>query len=133
MLKEVKAHIGRHKVAYFTGSVVVIAGITYVIMRSNIAQGAMGGANARGGFANTASINFSNKARINITTVLDREGRGHPGWPVQNLETKQVFFSQRDAAKAFNIPEGVLSGHLQGKFPDVDNLHFERVNLVPAP
>jgi len=128
----IKAHVVRNKKVYIIGGVVVIAGITYTIMRSNVARGATGGANARGAFANTASIKFANKSRINITTVVDRGGRGHPGWPVQNTETKQVFFSQKQAANAFDIPEKVLSAHLQGKFPDVDGLHFERVNLVPA-
>lgn len=61
MLEKVKAHVGQHKMAYSAGAVVVIAGITYAIMRSNVARGATGGANARGGFANTASLVFRNK------------------------------------------------------------------------
>jgi hypothetical protein len=84
------------------------------------------------GFVNTASFNFLNRQTIKVTTVLDRIGRGHPGWPVQNLETKQVFLSQRQAAEAFGIGEGTLSSHLKGKFPDANGLHFQRVNLVPA-
>jgi hypothetical protein len=132
VFNKVKAHIGRHQVAYSMGTVVVIAGITCFIMRRNIAQGGMSGADAQGGSANTASFIFRNKQTIKVTNVLARDGRGHPGWPVQNLETKKIFFSQKQAAEAFNIPEGNLSGHLQGKFPDVDGLHFERVNLVPV-
>jgi hypothetical protein len=103
-------------------------------MRRNIARGVMGESGPQRGPANTASFSFMFKSpqKINITTVLDREGRGHPGWPVRNLETKNIFFSQKQAAEAFNIPQNVLSGHLKGKFSDVDGLHFERVNLVPA-
>jgi hypothetical protein len=108
----------------------VLAGITSSLMRSNIPRGGMGEDVARGGTINTASLIFRNQGTVNVTTVLDREGRGHPGWPCRNLETKKVFFSQREAALAFDIPEGLLSGHLKGKFPDVDGLHFERVNLV---
>lgn len=130
----IKTHIKKNKTAYIASAVtaVVIAGITYTIMRSNIAQGEMGNGIARGEITNTASFSFRNKQTINVTTVLDREGRGHPGWPVRNLETKKIFFSQREAALAFDIPENVLSGHINGKFPDVDGLHFERVNLVEA-
>ena len=62
--------------------------------------------------------------------MIDREGRGHPGWPVRNLETKHVFLSQKEAANAFNIPESLMSGHINGKFPDVDGLHFERINFA---
>lgn len=84
------------------------------------------------GSANIAShFSFGDKT-INITTVLNRAGRGHPGWPVQNLETNQVFFSQKQAADAFGISETFLSGHLQGKYPDANGLHFQRVNLVPT-
>jgi hypothetical protein len=132
VLNEVKMHIKRHKVAYSFGAGVVIAGITYTIVRSNIARGAMDGVTGRGPVANIAShFSFGDKT-INVTTVLSRDGRGHPGWPVQNLETKQVFFSQKQAADAFGIPEKVLSGHIHGEFSDVDGLHFERVNLIPA-
>jgi hypothetical protein len=99
-------------------------------MRSNIIQGVMGESGVQGAPTNTASLIFRNKQTINITTVLDREGRGHPGWPVRNLESKRIFFSQKEAAEAFGIPAPLMSGHIHGKFPDIDGLHFERVNLV---
>jgi hypothetical protein len=134
VFEQVKDHVKRHQVAYSFGVGFGIAGITCLIMRSSIARGVMcGGLNARGVLTNTASFNLSNRQILNITTVLDREGRGHPGWPVRNLETKRIFFSQREAAKTFDIPEDVLSGHLKGKFANVDGLHFERVNLISAP
>jgi hypothetical protein len=129
-------HVRRHKETYIAGAICLgvglLAGITYPIVRSNIARGAMGEDASRGEAINTASLIFRNQQTINITTVLDREGRGHPGWPCRNLETKRVFFSQKEAARAFDIPQKVLSGHLKGKFPDADGLHFERVNLAEA-
>lgn len=129
----IKAHIERHRKFYYMGSLAVVAGITYAITRSTIAQRVMGeGLNAQRVLTNTASFSFACPQTINVTTVLDREGRGHPGWPVRNLDTQRVFFSQREAAEAFGITPGVLSGHLKGKFPDANGLHFERVNLVPT-
>lgn len=129
----IRAHIERHRKFYYVGSLAAVAGITYAITRSTIARGGMGeGLNAHGGLTNTASFIFRNKQTLNVTTVLDRESRGHPGWPVRNLETKKLFFSQREAANAFDIPEGRLSGHIKGLYPDVDGLHFERVNLASA-
>lgn len=121
-------HFERNRKLYILGFV----GISSLLMRGNIVRGAMGGANVRGAFANTASFIFRSPQTINITTVLDRGGRGHPGWPVQNLETKRVFFSQQQAADAFGIPKSVMSGHIRGKFPDIDGLHFQRVNLAAA-
>lgn len=129
MLDKVKAHVKRNHIPYI---IVGVAGITYVITRSTAALGGAGEGNALGGLTNTASFIFRNKQVIKVTAVLDRDGRGHPGWPVRNEETKHIFFSQREAARAFDIPEGRLSGHIKGLYPDVDGLHFERVNLVPA-
>lgn len=129
-IEQAKEHVRRNATIYITvGGCLLSAGITYVVMRSNAARGVASEGNARGGLTNAASFNFRNKQTINVTTVLDREGRGHPGWPVRNIETKRIFFSQKEAAEVFGIPENVLSGHLNGKFPDVDGLHFERVSL----
>lgn len=131
--EQVKTHIEKYKVFYaLAGGAIASAGITAIIMRSNAARGAAGGVEPRGGSYNTASYIYGKKHTINVTTVLDREGRGHPGWPVRNLETKQIFLSQKDAANKFGIPQNVLSAHIHGKFPDVDGLHFERVNLQPS-
>lgn len=134
-----KEKIGQHltdrKEFYIrVGIGVGVAGITALIMRSSIPRGGMRESVARGAASNTASHSFLFRSPqvVNITTVLDQGGRGHPGFPVRNLETKRLFFSQREAAMAFDIPESVLSGHLKGKFPDVDGLHFERANLLPA-
>jgi hypothetical protein len=131
-------HLREHKEAYAFGTVCliagVLAGIARPIVRSNTAQWGVGEGTARGGVANTASLSliFRNQQSIKVTTVLDREGRGHPGWPCRNLETKRTFLSQREAANYYGIPEGILSGHITGKFPDANGLHFERVNLVEA-
>jgi hypothetical protein len=129
---KIKNNIRKHKTLYCScASSVIVAGITVLIMRSNIARGEMSRDNARGELINAASFIFRNKQTLNITTVLDRESRGHPGWPVRNLETKRIFFSIIEAAHYFDVPVNVLYGHLKGKFQDVDGLHFERINLVP--
>jgi hypothetical protein len=126
-------HVKQHKVAYSLGAGIAIAGLTCLIMRSK-PRPMWGGMEPmpNAGFANIASHFSSGNKTINITNVLVREGRGHPGWPVQNLETKRVFFSQKQAADAFGIGEGTLSSHLKGKFSDANGLHFERVNLTSA-
>lgn len=132
MLNKVKEHVRKHKGVYLIGSYVVVAGITYYIMRGTRVQGALGINGVQGAPSNTASLIFRNKQTINVLTVLEREGRGHPGWPVRNLETKHIFLSQKAAADAFDISKQMMSGHLNGKFPDIDGLHFERVNLASS-
>jgi hypothetical protein len=126
-------HVKQYKVAYSLGAGIAIAGLTCVIMRSKPCPlgGGMEPLPVRG-VANIASHFSSGDKTINITNVLVREGRGHPGWPVQNLETKQVFLSQKQAANTFGISETNLSSHLKGKFADANGLHFERVNLASA-
>lgn len=135
-VQKVKDHLRKHKEAYIAGGACLafgaLAGITWPLVRSNIPQRGVSEGIAQREITNTASLIFRNRQTINITTVLDREGRGHPGWPCRNLETKRIFFSQREAAMTFDIPEGILSGHLNGKFPDAHGLHFERVNLEQA-
>lgn len=129
--EKIKEHFKKNYKAYLVG--VASAGITMLLMRSAVAQRGTGeDLNAQRGLINTASHVFSNKQIINLTTVVDREGRGHPGWPVQNVETKRIFLSQREAARAMGVNEGLLSGHLTGKFDDVNGLHFERINLMAS-
>lgn len=128
----IKNHFRRHKFVYGFVAGIAFVGITYYIMRGTRLQGGLGTSGLQGGPSNTASLIFRNKQIIKITTVLDREGRGHPGWPVRNLETKRIFLSQKEAADAIGVPESLMSAHVTGKFPDIDGLHFERVNLIPA-
>ena len=128
--KGVREHYERNKDIYRIGAIVGFAGITCVLMRGSIARGGMReGLNARGGLTNTASFIFRNKQTINVITVLERQGRGHPGYPVMCLEDKIVYLSQKLAAEAYDFTEGLLAGHLAGKFPDVDGRHFVRVSL----
>lgn len=121
-----------HKEAIIVAAAMSAAGITCAIMRGNAARGAAGEGSARGAVTNTSSFLFRSPQTVNVLTVVEREGRGHPGWPVRNLETKRIDLSQKSAAQHFGIPEKVLSGHLNGKFDDVDGLHFERVSLTPG-
>ena len=125
-----KEHIRKHKELYIgIGIGVGLAGISWAIMRGNTAQGGVDVNAAQGGTIDIASLIYRNKGTINAITVMEREGRGHPGWPCRNVETGKNFLSQRDAANYYGVPEGILSAHINGKFPDVDGLHFERVNL----
>lgn len=126
---KVRSHYEQHQTAYQIGAFVVVAAITYTIMRSNVLQRGAGISILPRGVTNTASFVFKNKQTINVITVVKRSGRGHPGWPVQNKETLRTFFTQGEAARWANSYESVMSGHLQGKIPDVNGLHFEHVSL----
>ena len=126
-----KAHFERNRNRYWVGSLVGVAGITYLIMRSTVAhRGAGVGLNAHRGLANTASFIFGkNEQTITVVKVVRRHGPGHPGYPVMNLETGLTTTSARAMAKTFDISEGNLLGHLNGRFPDVKGLHFAWADL----
>jgi hypothetical protein len=122
ILEKTKVHILKHREIYCFVVGVGFAGFTFIIVRGTIAQRGMGIGIAQRGIINTVSQFF-------ITNIVNQE---YGGKACRNVETGNVFLSQRKAAKAFGGSEGILSRHLQGKEPDFCGLHFERINLDPA-
>lgn len=132
MIEGIKAHIQKRKIAYSFGTGVVIAGITIYIMRSIALQRGANVGILQRGVTNIASpFSFNNKQSINIITVLESQ-KGHPGWPIRCIETGKKWLTQGSAAKDLGVSESVMSGHIQGKLPDIYGLHFERMSLIPA-
>ncbi|HEY1247418.1 MAG TPA: hypothetical protein VGE97_00380, partial [Nitrososphaera sp.] len=122
-VEEVKAHVKKHQVAYSFGAGAVVAGFTCLIMR-----GAYAGIQRVPGGSDTIHVKpLAFFSRQNVTTVIEREGRGHPGYIIQCLETGKIFRSQIEAAANMNVYPSLMSGHLNGKFPDVHGYHFERI------
>lgn len=122
-LEKVKTHINKHKTKYWAGSLVVVAGVTYLVTRNS-------GVTTKA--SNKAGIVFGDQI-INITTVVKRNGRGHPGYPVMNMITGEWWTSAKACADAEGISKKVLSGHLKGKFRDVNGIIYSWVSLVPTP
>lgn len=120
---QLKAHVGRHKVAYSFGAGVAVAGITCLIVRGRYA----GFLRSPDGLETVAIRPFSFFSRQTVVTVLVREGRGHPGYPVMCRETGKAWMTQGEAAKSAGTSAVNMSQHLNGRFPDVFGLHYERV------
>ena len=123
----IKAHIGRHKVAYSFGTGVAIAGITCVIMRGRYA-GVLRVPDGSERITIRPFTFLSN--RTNIITLIGRETQGPPSWVVRCKETGDIFISQLDAARTMNLSPSNLSSHLNGKYSDVSGFHFERICLA---
>jgi len=121
----VKAHVKRHKVAYTVGGVVVVVGVAYYV---GVRRGSTGAVKA----TNKAYVAIGDQT-INITTVIKRDGRGHPGYPVMNLDTKEWWPSAHACAKSEKISETLLAGNLQGKNPHVNGKRYSWFSLVPTP
>lgn len=131
-VQKIKQHIKDNKKVYVNGiSIVVIAGLTTLIMRDRHAVLQTG---ADGLDVTTVrSFNFNFLARQlesgNVTTVISRDGRGHPGYITRWLEEMIDYETQGLAASEHGVPASVMSAHIQGKIPDVNGNHFVRVSV----
>lgn len=65
----------------------------------------------------------------NTVTTVHNGHRGNPGFVTRNLETGALFETQGAAARAFDIPEDVLSKHLNGFFDNAKGMRFERIGV----
>lgn len=152
--EKIKNHFVENKVAYIcVGLVVATAGITCLIMRpssqpikrgtSVFAQDGISvlGKSAKDTFGDTLAvqktplvthgIHFTNTGNINgdVVNVLQREGRGHPGYLVRCLENGLTYLSQREAAQALDVNPNHISEYLRGVRDHVQGLHFERIHM----
>lgn len=142
---KIKEHFKKHKKAYIIGGV-IFAEITLIIVRGRYAG-------ARGGLETSTEVNTSSNLERGVSTqplsilsdnvthgdyspitsivnVLEREGRGHPGYLLYCPELDRIFRSGVEASQETGIPQGVISGVVTGKFPDADGLHFKRIATV---
>lgn len=125
MNKEIKGHISRHKTLYLIGSHVVVAGITWGIMKGRYA----GLPDSTASRSETVFVRpfFLFSKNNKVITVTQRMGRGRPGNLTHCLETGRKFASQNLAAAWSGSTDDVMSLHLRGKLPDVNGYHFVRI------
>jgi hypothetical protein len=123
--ESVKEHFRKYRIAYISGGVVTFAGITWVIMRGRHA----GVLSVPDGLETVTVRPLSFFSKQSVVTVIEREGRGHPGYLVQCKETGDIFLSQAEAARNAGTSAANMSSHLTGKFPDIYGLHYERIGV----
>lgn len=120
-----REHFRRNWERYALGGTLV-AGFTLLVMRGRHADMQSVSDGSAMITVRPFSI-FSNKQITNVVTVIEREGRGHPGYLVRCLETGQTFISQAEAASVMNVSPSMLSSHINGSFDNVNGLHFHRL------
>jgi hypothetical protein len=134
MIDEFKAHVVRHKVVYLMGSYVTVAGITCLIMRGRISTLALRGVEesiVRYAALDIRPLSFFSKQTINIVSVIERDGRGHPGYLTKCIENGILFSTQGEAARSVGSNSTAMSRHLTGNLPHLNNHHFERISSIP--
>jgi len=130
MVDRIKAHIKKHKPVYILGGVIVIAGITYLIVRSTRLQGGLGINGLQGGPSNTASFNFGKNTKLDHVNFILSNRSGPPSWITFCEETQEKLNSQRAMALAHGISEGDLSKHLNHGKDLVNDRHYARVGMT---
>jgi hypothetical protein len=118
MLDKVKAHIGRHKVAYSFGTVVVVAGVSYYV-GTRVGSPKV--------FSNSI-VGINNKLDQRVVQLVDR--KGPPSWIVRCVETNEEFVSQGKTAIAHGLRESDLRAHLNGMLDSVNGKHYVRLGLA---
>jgi hypothetical protein len=118
MFDRVKAHVGRHKVVYSVGGVIVVAGIAYYV-------GTRVGATR---ILSPSIVGDNNKLNQKIITLVNRQGP--PSWKIYCIETGEELNSQRAMALVHKISESDLSQHLNGLHEHVNGKHYVRRGLA---
>lgn len=103
----------------------VFAGIAAFIMRGRytvLQSGADGHSRVT-----VRPFSFFSKQIVSVVNVIEREGRGHPGYITRCLETMEDFITQGDAARSAGVDDNTMSRHIRGMIPDIKGLHYQRV------
>lgn len=119
-LEKIKAHVGRHKVAYTAGTVVVIAGVSFYI-------------GTRVGCSNTLSpsiFGINNKLNQQVITLVDR--KGPPSWVIGKVGTDLEWNSMEATAIAEGLRLRELRAHLNGLLDNVNGARYFRKGLAAA-
>lgn len=132
--ERVLKHFQEHKKIYQGAAAgVAFAGITSLIMRSNAGIPRVPESRIPRVLDGPTKVTvtpfslLSNRQTNNIVNVIHKEGPGHPGYPVWDLDDKKLYFTQGEVAKALGTWGSVVSGHLNGKLDDVNGHHLIRV------
>lgn len=132
MFEKTKKHFKEHRELYFGIGIGLattgIAAITWLIMKesSTKLQGGLDSPDLSGA---TGSFIFGNNSGKVVTTVHNGT-RGNSGYITRCVETGELFETQGAAAKAFDIPESILSKHLNRGYILEEGLTFERLGVL---
>ena len=104
---QIKSHIQDHRIAYWTGSIVVVAGVTYILTRRLAPQTIT----VAPVFNNIPTFNNDNSSLVNLG--------GHTTKMVERLSDGQIWKKVTEAAVEAGVSPSYMSRHLHGHKPDI--------------
>jgi hypothetical protein len=115
-----RAHLQRNKKAYIAASIGVIAG----------GLGTLAFATRRPEVQVSPKIHqiLSWKPQASQKVVVELTERSNLSKPCRikgSTDPKDIFISQADASRKLGISESLISGHLNGKFPEANGVRLE--------
>jgi hypothetical protein len=132
-MDRIKEHLQKYKTVYLCGATgVAVAGITTLIMRGRyegLGNAGPYGPKTADTLVTMRPLSFLSK-QGNVVKVINKYGRGRPGYLIHSLNTNEYFSSQREAASVFGISESILSKHLAGKIENAEGYMFERICMA---
>lgn len=134
MKQKLQAHWNEYRLFYIgTGVGLALAGITYGIVKHKNGKSTYW-AHSPMESPPTGHIGFifsdSTISDSTFVNVLERDGRGHPGYLTRCLETGLTYPSQKSAAAAFGFDKTHMSDHLHGRLENLGGYHFERICMA---
>ena len=125
MLDKVKEHVGRHKVAYSLGTIVVIAGVSYWVGVRTGSSFTLSELSNKG-----TVVGINNKMNQTVVQLVDRSGP--PSWVIRCIETGEETLSQHEMASLHGLRVSDLRAHLNGYLDSVNDKHYVRLGLAAA-
>lgn len=98
-LDKVKAHVRKHRTAYWAGSLIVVAGVTYIVTRQMTVRTISVAPVFNNTINNDGSVNFGG----HVTKMVERTSDGH------------IWKKVTEAAAEEGISNSLMSKHLNGK------------------
>lgn len=133
MIERIKQHFSKNKSRYiFLGIGLVIgAGVTWAMMSESEKDHLNGHTSCEKDHLNghTRLINYG-IIQDSVVSIVEREGRGHPGYLVRNPDTGEIYKSQKKAAEALGAHQSHISDHLNGRKDHVFGHRLERVEIT---
>lgn len=119
----VKKHFNDHKVFY---AIVGSSTVTWLVAK-NTQQASLKDPTISVLNKPISILSRGQKTITKIVQVVEREGRGHPGYRIYSPEHDHIFPTQFEYAKAIGEAPDKVSRYLAGKIPDINGMHPQRI------